>query len=183
MSSNPQALDSRPCAVFRDGLIKLFTHAPHARLVEEFLLTIGEPVTRPEHIHEYQLTTFSLYGAVSAGVDSDEIVMTLQSFSKNVLDPELVAWIRRYAQGLGKVRFMLGVDPCGVTTPLLESPDWDLLSKLEDDPDIRPHVTKALDRTGHMAGRGGGVGGGGPGMQQQHGGTLYILFLSFSCSV
>ena len=34
----------------------------------EFLIAIAEPVSRPTYIHEYVLTPYSLYAAMSVGL-------------------------------------------------------------------------------------------------------------------
>ena len=35
---------------------------------------IAEPVSRPEFIHEYKLTSYSLYAAVSVGLQTHDII-------------------------------------------------------------------------------------------------------------
>ena len=42
--------------------------SPVYRHAHDFLIAISEPVCRPEHIHEYKLTSYSLYAAVSVGL-------------------------------------------------------------------------------------------------------------------
>ena len=35
---------------------------------------IAEPVSRPEFVHEYKLTSYSLYAAVSVGLQTHDII-------------------------------------------------------------------------------------------------------------
>jgi hypothetical protein len=42
-------------------------------------------VCRPEHIHEYRLTAYSLYAAVSVGLQTRDIIEYLKRLSKTTL--------------------------------------------------------------------------------------------------
>ncbi|KXJ10571.1 TFIIH basal transcription factor complex helicase XPB subunit [Exaiptasia diaphana] len=59
---------SRPLWVAPDGHIFLESFSPVYKHAHDFLIAISEPVCRPEHIHEYRLTAYSLYAAVSVGL-------------------------------------------------------------------------------------------------------------------
>ena len=48
----------------------------------DFLIAISEPVCRPELIHEYKLTSYSLYAAVSVGLQTNDIVEYLKRLCK-----------------------------------------------------------------------------------------------------
>ena len=48
--------------------------SPVYRHAHDFLIAISEPVCRPEHIHEYKLTSYSLYAAVSVGLQTEDII-------------------------------------------------------------------------------------------------------------
>lgn len=41
----------------------------------DFLVAIAEPVARPEFLHEYKLTPYSLYAAVATNIDTESIVV------------------------------------------------------------------------------------------------------------
>ena len=53
-----------------------------------------QPVCRPEHIHEYQLTAYSLYAAVSVGLQTNDIIEYLERLSKSTLPPGIVQFIK-----------------------------------------------------------------------------------------
>lgn len=45
-------------------------------------MAIAEPVSRPEFVHEYKLTPYSLYAAVAVSIDTDSIIKVLNRLSK-----------------------------------------------------------------------------------------------------
>lgn len=49
-----------------------------------------QPVCRPTHIHEYRLTAYSLYAAVSVGLETKDIIEYLRRLSKTNI-PEGIA--------------------------------------------------------------------------------------------
>ena len=86
---------SRPLWISpEDGHIILEAFSPIAEQAQDFLTAIAEPVsryvvtphylgtefhslTRPSMIHEYKLTSYSLYAAVSVGLQTDDIIEVL----------------------------------------------------------------------------------------------------------
>jgi DNA excision repair protein ERCC-3 len=84
---------SRPLWISpEDGHIILEAFSPIAEQAQDFLVAISEPVsryvshgrrlkrsleyvfTRPSFIHEYKLTSYSLYAAVSVGLQTEDII-------------------------------------------------------------------------------------------------------------
>jgi DNA excision repair protein ERCC-3 len=78
--------------------------APQA---QDFLVAIAEPVSRPSHIHEYKLTSHSLYAAVSVGLETDDIIEVLNRLSKVPVPAEIVDFIRERTNSYGKVKLVL----------------------------------------------------------------------------
>jgi DNA excision repair protein ERCC-3 len=68
---------------------RLFLEAfsPLAKEATEFLIAIGEPKSRPNHIHEYRLTPTSLYAAASVELKDEDIMKILDKFCKNKFIP------------------------------------------------------------------------------------------------
>ena len=62
---------------------------------------------RPSLIHEYQLTPYSLYAAVSIGLETDDIVTVLDRLSKVKLPKEIEQFVRQCTQSYGKVKLVL----------------------------------------------------------------------------
>ena len=56
----------------------------------DFLVAIAEPVSRPQYIHEYELTPSSLYAAVSVGLSQQDIVNVIMKLCKNAQIPQEV---------------------------------------------------------------------------------------------
>ena len=65
---------NRPVWVTPDRRIFLESFSPLYRQAYDFLIAIAEPVSRPQCIHEYLLTSHSLYAAVSIGLNAETII-------------------------------------------------------------------------------------------------------------
>uniref|UniRef100_H2V485 General transcription and DNA repair factor IIH helicase/translocase subunit XPB n=1 Tax=Takifugu rubripes TaxID=31033 RepID=H2V485_TAKRU len=87
---------SRPLWVAPDGHIFLEAFSPVYKYAQDFLIAIAEPVCRPTHIHEYKLTAYSLYAAVSVGLQTSDIVEYLQKLSKTSVPEGIVQFIKLY---------------------------------------------------------------------------------------
>lgn len=70
----------------------------------DFLVAIAEPVSRPEFVHEYKLTPYSLYAAVAVSIDTESIIRVLNRLSKVGLG-ETLRVVMRY-DDLGCVRWL-----------------------------------------------------------------------------
>ncbi|KNC37744.1 hypothetical protein PFLG_02675 [Plasmodium falciparum RAJ116] len=65
---------NKPLWICSDGFIYLEMFNSCSKQASDFLITIAEPICRPELIHEFQLTIFSLYAAISVGITLDELL-------------------------------------------------------------------------------------------------------------
>lgn len=63
-------------------------------------MAIAEPVCRPSHAHEYKLTAYSLYAAVSVGLQTTDIIEYLQKLSKTSVPEGIIQFIKVRAAGL-----------------------------------------------------------------------------------
>ncbi|EDL42377.1 DNA repair helicase, putative [Plasmodium vivax] len=98
---------NKPLWICSDGFIYLEMFNSCSKQASDFLITIAEPICRPELIHEFQLTIFSLYAAISVGITLDELLVNLDKFSKNFLPNELVQNITKSAESFGKAKLVL----------------------------------------------------------------------------
>mmetsp|Transcript_27008 Transcript_27008/g.43497 ORF Transcript_27008/g.43497 Transcript_27008/m.43497 type:complete len:866 (-) Transcript_27008:1085-3682(-) len=73
----------------------------------DFLVAVAEPISRPRFIHEYELSSYSLYAAVSIGLTPNNIIETLERLSKTQLPSEIVEFIRECADNFGKAKLVL----------------------------------------------------------------------------
>lgn len=99
--------NTKPFYTNYDSTIILETFSQNARQATDFLIAIAEPITRPAKIHEYRITPYSLYAAVSVGLTTEDILQTLDSFSKNYLPKGLTAFIKECTLSYGKVRLLI----------------------------------------------------------------------------
>ncbi|KIS68028.1 putative TFIIH/NER complex ATPase/helicase subunit SSL2 [Mycosarcoma maydis] len=106
----PLKLDhaSRPLWISPDdGHIILEGFSPLAEQAQDFLIAIAEPVSRPAYIHEYKLTPYSLYAAVSVGLQPDDIIEVLNRLSKVPVPDAVLEFIREYTASFGKIKLVL----------------------------------------------------------------------------
>lgn len=97
----------RPCWTCPDGTIYL--EAFHDLYVSayDFLVAIAEPVARPEFIHQYKLTPYSLYAAVATNIETASILAVLERLSKNALPTQVKTFITECTQKYGKAKLVL----------------------------------------------------------------------------
>ncbi|PVU99241.1 hypothetical protein BB560_005538 [Smittium megazygosporum] len=91
--------------------IILEAFSPIAEQAIDFLIAISEPVSRPLNIHEYKLTPYSLYAAVSVGLETKDILDVLNRLSKVPIPEDVIAAIRQCTVSYGKVKQRLLKDP------------------------------------------------------------------------
>lgn len=99
--------ENRPLWISDDGHIYMENFNPISGIAQDFLVTISEPVSRPLFIHEYRLTPYSLYAAVSVGLETENIIAVLRKLSKVSLPEGIVSFIRSCTVSYGKVKLVL----------------------------------------------------------------------------
>ncbi|KAB7501458.1 DNA excision repair protein haywire [Armadillidium nasatum] len=99
--------ESRPLWVSPNGHIFLESFSPVYKHAKDFLITIAEPVCRPENIHEYKLTAYSLYAAVSVGLQTHDIIEYLKRLSKTTIPDGICKFIKACTLSYGKVKLVL----------------------------------------------------------------------------
>lgn len=124
--------ENRPLWVEPSGTIVLERFNPLSEQATDFLIAISEPKSRPSMLHEYQLTTHSLYAAVSVGLRPQDVINTLDRFSKTELPKAVRKFIQDCTKSYGKVKLVLKNNQYFV-----ESLDTAMLQKLLADPEIR----------------------------------------------
>ncbi|EXK86484.1 DNA excision repair protein ERCC-3 [Fusarium oxysporum f. sp. raphani 54005] len=133
LARNPDS-DNRPLWIDPDkGYIILERFHPLADLATDFLVTIAEPQSRPAFLHEYKITSHSLYAAVSVGLNGEDIINTLDKFLKTELPQTIRDFIRSCTKSFGKVKLVLKDNKYFV-----ESGDADVLQTLLKDNIIGP---------------------------------------------
>ncbi|XP_060581093.1 general transcription and DNA repair factor IIH helicase subunit XPB-like [Ruditapes philippinarum] len=123
---------SRPIWVAPDGHIFLEAFSPVYKHAHDFLIAISEPVCRPSHIHEYKLTAYSLYAAVSVGLETKDIIEYLRRLCKTTLPIGIEEFIKLCTLSYGKVKLVLKHNKYYV-----ESQHAEVVQKLLKDPVIQ----------------------------------------------
>jgi hypothetical protein len=82
--------------------------------------TLNPDLSRPESMHEYNLTPHSLYAAVSVGLETETIITVLDRLSKTKLPKEIVDFIRDSTLNYGKVKLVLQKNRYFVESPYPE---------------------------------------------------------------
>uniref|UniRef100_A0A2Z5TU28 General transcription and DNA repair factor IIH helicase/translocase subunit XPB n=1 Tax=Reticulitermes speratus TaxID=60591 RepID=A0A2Z5TU28_9NEOP len=124
--------ESRPLWVAPNGHIFLESFSPVYRHAHDFLIAISEPVCRPEHVHEYKLTAYSLYAAVSVGLQTHDIIEYLKRLSKTSIPDGIIEFIKLCTLSYGKVKLVLKHNQYFV-----ESPHPEVLQKMLKDPVVQ----------------------------------------------
>ncbi|KAG0673583.1 DNA repair helicase RAD25 [Kluyveromyces marxianus] len=135
---------SRPLWISpNDGRVILESFSPLAEQAQDFLVTIAEPVSRPSHIHEYRITAYSLYAAVSVGLETEDIISVLDRLSKVPVAPSIVNFIKSATVSYGKVKLVIKHNRYFV-----ETSQADILQMLLNDPiigNLRIDTDAAID--------------------------------------
>ncbi|KAI5453638.1 DNA repair helicase RAD25 [Naganishia albida] len=98
---------SRPLWIDNRGKITMERFSPIAEQAQDFLVAIAEPISRPTFIHEYRLSEYSLYAAMSVGLETQDIIQVLGRLSKTPLPQSLIRDIQRWTQSYGKLKLVL----------------------------------------------------------------------------
>ncbi|KAI5184352.1 DNA excision repair protein ERCC-3 [Nematocida homosporus] len=98
---------NRPMWVSSDGVIILEMFSEQSRQAQDFLIAIAEPISRPANIHEYKITAYSLYAAASVGLKTDDIIDTMDRFSKNKVPLSILNFIRSCTTSYGKIKLVI----------------------------------------------------------------------------
>ncbi|OAG29435.1 DNA excision repair protein ERCC-3 [Nematocida displodere] len=102
-----EGASDRPMWVASDGIIILETFSVLSRQAQDFLIAIAEPISRPANVHEYKITAYSLYAAASVGLKTDDIIDTMDRFSKNKIPLSILNFIRSCTTSYGKIKMVI----------------------------------------------------------------------------
>lgn len=122
---------ARPCWTCPDGTIYLEAFHDLYLQAYDFLVAIAEPVARPEFLHQYKLTPYSLYAAVATQIETASIIQVLDRLSKNALPKQVSTFITECTSKYGKAKLVLKHNKFYVES---ESPE--VLRELLRDPTI-----------------------------------------------
>ncbi|CAD5233663.1 unnamed protein product [Bursaphelenchus xylophilus] len=124
--------ERRPMWIGEDCMIYLESFSPNYKAAHDFLVTVAEPVCRPEFIHEYRLTAYSLYAAVSIGLQTSDLIGMLDRLCKHEVPETIKKFVEVCTLSYGKVKLVLKKNRY-----FIESPHSDVVQKLLKDPVIQ----------------------------------------------
>ncbi|KAG8898097.1 hypothetical protein FRC01_011027, partial [Tulasnella sp. 417] len=90
-----------------DAGVILEGFSPIADQVQDFLVAISEPISRPTFMHEYKITPYSLYAAVSIGLETNDIISVLSHLSKTPVPENVIRMIMDCTVSYGKIKLVL----------------------------------------------------------------------------
>jgi len=93
-----------PLIVQSDNTVLLEVQNPLYGAARDGLAAFCELEKSPEHIHTYRITPLSLWNARAAGQTPDQMVATLERFSKFDVPGSVLADIRDYASRYGRLK-------------------------------------------------------------------------------
>lgn len=133
--------ESRPLyVVFRHGsaYVYLETFSPHFQRAYDFVIAISDPISRPEFVHEYKVSSYSLYAAVSLGLHTNDIIANLERMSKVFLDDDLKTFIRISTEQCGRAKLVLKKNKYFIESIFRETLDSLLENEVINQAHIRP---------------------------------------------
>ncbi|MDQ6700969.1 MAG: DEAD/DEAH box helicase [Acidobacteriota bacterium] len=93
-----------PLIVQGDHTILVEVASPHYAAARDGLARFAELIKAPEHVHTYRVSPLSVWNACAAGVNAEEIVDTLERFSKYPVPAHVAVEIRDFASRYGRLR-------------------------------------------------------------------------------
>lgn len=95
-----------PLIVQSDRTLLLEVAHPDFEQVRDELSRFAELVKSPEHIHTFRVTPLSLWNASASGVSCDEMIATLERWSKYPVPQNLTQEIQDHGTRYGKLRLV-----------------------------------------------------------------------------
>jgi hypothetical protein len=102
-SSNSRKKKKTSKSVAGECRVVVETFSPFYKYSVQFLGDIGEPCSRPSHVHEWRLTADSLFSAVALGHTPQKIVEGLAKLSKTELHPDVKEFVLTKCKSAGQL--------------------------------------------------------------------------------
>jgi DNA excision repair protein ERCC-3 len=130
-----------PLIVQSDRTVLLEVAHPRAEDARHDLAVFAELERAPEHIHTYRITRLGLWNARAAGHSADDMLATLERYSKfpipQSVSVDMAETVSRYG------RLVIGRDPDGLLT--LSSADLAILTEVSGAKRIAPLLGRRID--------------------------------------
>ncbi|MDA3898917.1 MAG: DEAD/DEAH box helicase [Spirochaetes bacterium] len=129
----------KPAIVQSDNTILLEVNNPEFELVRDAISPFAELEKSPEHIHTYRITALSLWNAAASGLDFQDIMNILRTYSRYEIPETVFSNISEQMQRYGLIR-LVKVDD----TLVLESDEHFLLEEICRDKSVEPYIKEYL---------------------------------------
>jgi DNA excision repair protein ERCC-3 len=133
------SVPENPLIVQGDHTILVEVASPRYLEARDRLSGFAELVKAPEHVHTYRVTPLSIWNACAAGISAEEIIGTLQEFSKYTVPEHVLVGIRDYASRYGRLR--LARDLRGLVLSALDEP---LAEEIARNKQVAPFLKERL---------------------------------------
>lgn len=128
-----------PVIVQSDRSILLEVERPLYEEARDALAQFAELEKSPDYVHTYRVTPLSLWNAASAGLNAEQIIESLQTFSKYDIPQNVLLDIHEYVGRYGRLRLLKEGDDL-----ILESGDRILVIELQHQKSIHPYIQEVL---------------------------------------
>ena len=112
---------ANPLIVQSDRTLLLDVHAPLAEAARIAIMPFAELEKSPEHIHTFRITPLSLWNAAGAGFSPQDVVKTLETYTRYPIPSGVLEGFEDTMARYGKIRMIAAQGPDGEKTA--SSPD------------------------------------------------------------
>lgn len=126
-----------PLIVQSDRTMLLEADHPAFEEARDALAGFAELITSPEHYHTYRITPLSLWNAASSGLTAQEIIETLERFSRYPIPENIIYEIKDQVGRYGRIRLVAEDDHL-----LLEADEPELIVQFLADKRLKPYLGK-----------------------------------------
>lgn len=109
-----------PLIVQSDMTILLDVHAPDAEQARESLGAFAALEKSPEHLHQYRISPLSLWNASAAGLNPDEVIQSLEKYSRYEIPRDVPFIIRDTMSRFGALVMRQASEKSGRGSDFLE---------------------------------------------------------------
>ncbi len=134
----------RPMIVQSDMSVLLEVGHPLYEDARDALNRFAELVKSPEHIHTYRITMLSLWNAAASGMNAEDVISSLEAFSRYEIPQNVIANIRDWMSRYGRLKLLRYEEDARFL--LLRSDDELLLREIMRSEKVRPFLEDILDR-------------------------------------
>ena len=125
-----------PLIIQSDGTVLLEVHNPKFEEARNILAGFAHLEKSPEHVHSYSITSLSLWNAKASGLIAEDIVRSLELYTKYPIPDVVINEIRETSERFGKISLVKLPD--GRLS--LQSDDENLLFQLIKNPAVKDLV-------------------------------------------